>query len=96
MAAVKSCWFKSLTLSSLGVVLVEEELPNTDTQTVILKMIEANQDYCLAHSQDQQDEPDSQSGRQTQVSLSLFYNEDIFGIRCSPDLLEKSERVVPR
>ena len=58
MAAQKSCWFKSLALSSLEVVLVEGQLATTDTQTVIQNMIEAHRDYCLAYSSDQEEDSD--------------------------------------
>ena len=64
MAAQRSCWFKSLALSSLGVVLVEGELTATDTQTVILKMIQANQDYCLAYSPEEEEDSDRPTERQ--------------------------------
>ena len=65
MAVQKSCWFKSLALSSLGVV-VEGRLTGTDSpQTVILKIIEANRGYCLAYSSDTEEEVlDRQGERQ--------------------------------
>ena len=62
MAAPSSCWFQSLALSSLGVVLAEGELTATDTQTVILKMIQANHDYCLAYSPEEDSDSDRKAG----------------------------------
>ena len=64
MAAQKSCWFKSLAMSSLGVVLVEGRLAATDTKTVIQNMIEANRGYCLAYSSDQEEDSDEEAGRE--------------------------------
>ena len=66
MAVQRSCWFKSLALSSLGVV-VEDGLTVTGTdtpQTVILKMIEANTGYCLANCPDTEEVLDRQGERQ--------------------------------
>ena len=71
-AAQKSCWFKSLALSSLGVVLAEGDLVDTGTQTVILKMIQANQDYCLAYSPEEEEDSDGQAGRQGWSIFEVF------------------------
>ena len=61
---MKSCWFQSLALSSLGVE-VEGSLAPTDTpRTVILKMVEANRDYCLANSPETENHSDGRAGRQ--------------------------------
>ena len=76
VAAQKSCWFKSLALSSLGVVLAEGRLASTETETVILNMIQANQDYCLAYSQGEEEDSGRQAERQ---GWSIFKFWGIWG-----------------
>ena len=73
-AAQKSCWFKSLALSSLGVVLSEGDLVDTGIQTVILKMIQANQDYCLAYSPGEEEDSAWQAERQ---GWSIFISSNL-------------------